>query len=81
MPESKKSGIDWKMVALNVLGIVGCYLLFQLINALLIAKEAVGEGRPATRKHGRVSGTWGVPGILSLSVLTPSFTAKSLGEV
>ena len=45
MPESKKSGIDWKMVALNVLGIVGCYLLFQLINALLIAKEAVGEGR------------------------------------
>lgn len=45
MPESKKSGIEWKMVALNVLGTVGCYLLLQLLNALLIAREAVGEGR------------------------------------
>ena len=45
MPESRKNGIQWKMVALNVLGTVGCYLLLQLVNALLIAKEAVGEGR------------------------------------
>lgn len=48
MPESKKNGIEWKMVALNVLGTVGCYLLMQLFNALLIAKEAVGEGNAAT---------------------------------
>ncbi len=45
MPESKKSGIEWKMVGLNVLGMVACYLLLQMFNALLIAKEAVGEGR------------------------------------
>ena len=45
MPESKKNGIEWRMVAYNVLGAVGCYLLMQLFNALLIAKEAVGEGR------------------------------------
>lgn len=48
MPESKKTGIEWRMVALNVLGTVGCYLLLQMLNALLIVKEAVGEGRAPT---------------------------------
>ena len=37
MPESKKSGVEWKMVGLNVLGMVACYLLLQMFNALLIA--------------------------------------------
>lgn len=45
MPESKKTAIQWKMVALNLAGMAGCYLLLQLLNALLIAREAVGEGR------------------------------------
>ena len=53
MPEPKKTAIQWKMVALNLAGMVGDaavlhlpgYLLLQLLNALLIAKEAVGEER------------------------------------
>jgi len=45
MQETKKVTIQWNMVALNVVGIVVCYLLLQLLNALLIARELVGEGR------------------------------------
>ncbi len=45
--ELKKTAVRWKKVVWNILGILGGYLLLQLVNALLVTKELVGEEKGA----------------------------------
>ncbi len=48
MPKKEKKQEPWKAVGCSILCALGVYLLMQFVNALLVAREVVGEGNAAT---------------------------------